>query len=150
MREIKYNWWTLKVMEKWETLNPNGRPKKWIAFVNSELADAWYTPATKQDIEANYMAMLQLEQDELLKLWNDKSNPMLIRIIAKNMLWWKWFDIVEKMLDRWIGKAVQKNDTVVSWDLNITNGSSILLDIQSGKIKKEDAYELLKDLKDKN
>jgi hypothetical protein len=30
---------------------------------------------------------------------------MMVRIIAKNMLSWKWFDVIERMLDRWIGKS---------------------------------------------
>ena len=42
---------------------------------------------------------------------------MLIRILAKNMLDKKGFDIIEKMLDRWIWKSVQK----VQSDVNITN-----------------------------
>lgn len=35
---------------------------------------------------------------------------MLVRIIAKNMLDKKGFDIVERMLDRGIGKATQKEE----------------------------------------
>lgn len=102
-----------------QNINMNWRPKKWIALVNSELAEAWYTPATKADIEANYMSMLQLWQDKLTEMANDKNQPMLIRIISKNMLWWKWFDIIEKMLDRWIGKAVQKEEVSHSWKLTL-------------------------------
>lgn len=101
-------------MKPWETLNPNWRPRKGISAVNHELEEKWYKPATKQEIEANYMAMLQLKQEELLELWNNKDKPMLVRILAKNMLDKKGFDIIEKMLDRWIGKAVQK----MEWDLN--------------------------------
>jgi hypothetical protein len=120
MRKIKgKNGWTLLVMEKWETLNPHWQPKKWIALVNSELAEKGFTPATKQDIEANYMAMLQLSQDDLTALAGNKEKPMLVRIIAKNMLGGKGFDIIEKMLDRGIGKAVQKNE--VSGSLEVRN-----------------------------
>lgn len=108
------NWWTLLALEKWETANPNWRPRKGISAVNHELEEKWYKPATKQEIEANYMAMLQLKQEELLELWNNKEKPMLVRILAKNMLDKKGFDIIEKMLDRWIGKATQK----MEWDLN--------------------------------
>jgi len=93
-----------------ENINENWRPKKWISLVNAELKEKWYSPATKQDIETNYMSLLQLEEDQLKDMVNDKTKPMLIRILVKNMLWWKWFDIVEKMLDRWIWKAVQKEE----------------------------------------
>lgn len=106
--------------KKWETANPNGRPKKGIALVNEQLAKEWIHPATKADIECNYMAMLQLWQEKLTEMANDKGQPMLIRIIAKNMLWGKGFDIVEKMLDRGIGKSMQKEEVSMQWDLNIT------------------------------
>lgn len=123
MREVKHNGWTLRVMEKGETLNPNWRPKKWISLVNVELKEKWYEPATKADIEANYMSLLQLEEQELKMLLEDKTKPMLIRILVKNMLWWKWFDIIEKMLDRGIWKAVQKEEIksniLHSWNIKI-------------------------------
>lgn len=118
-KHIPKQWWVLNMMEKWETLNPNWRPKKWISLVNAELKQKWYEPATKADIEANYMALLQLEEWELKLLLEDKSKPMLIRILVKNMLWWKWFDIIEKMLDRWIWKVTQttQGDLNIKWSL---------------------------------
>ena len=94
----------------WQSWNPHGQPLRGISLVNSQLAEEWILPATKQDIEVNYMAMLQLGQEKLTQMAWDKSQPMLIRIIAKNMLWGKGFDIVEKMLDRGIWKAVQKGE----------------------------------------
>ena len=100
----------LILLKKWETANPNWRPKKGIWLVNDDLKAKWYNPATKQDIELNYMSLLQLSQKELTELWKDESKPMLIRIIVKNMLWWKGFDIIEKMLDRWIWKSMPKDN----------------------------------------
>lgn len=109
---------------KWFDANPQnintaGRPKKGIALVNAQLAEQWIHPATKADIEANYMAMLQLGQDTLTEMANDKKQPMLIRIIAKNMLWWKGFDIIEKMLDRWIGKAKQMEEIKQTVEIDV-------------------------------
>jgi hypothetical protein len=100
-----------KSWKKWQSGNPKGQPRKGIGLVNDELKEKWYNPATKQDIETNYMSLLQLSKNELIELWKDESKPMLIRIIVKNMLWWKGFDIIEKMLDRWIWKSVQKVET---------------------------------------
>lgn len=117
----------------WFDKNPQNiipwRPKKWISLVNSELAEKWYTPATKQEIEANYMALLQLEETELKKLLEDKTKPMLIRILVKNMLWWKWFDIIERMLDRWIWKATQPSENKnINENYNNNNEAKKLLD----------------------
>jgi len=109
MREvITAKGWRLKVMEKWETLNPNWRPKKWISLVNQQLKDKGYDPASKKDIEETYLQMLQLTETELKKLFMDPTQPMLIKILASNMSnTSKNFDVVEKMLDRWIGKSIQ-------------------------------------------
>jgi len=56
------------------------------------------------------MSLLNIEEDKLIEMAKDKSQPMLIRIIIKNMLGGKGFDIIEKMLDRGIGKAVQREE----------------------------------------
>lgn len=109
-------YWKKTRIKKGEVRNKTWQPRKWISYVNEELNKAGYSPATKQDIEVNYMSMLQLPQSELMKLWNDNDKPMLIRILAKNILWWKGFEIIEKMLDRWIGKANQSIEhSVEEW-----------------------------------
>lgn len=69
-----------------------------------------YTPATKADIEANYMAMVQLNEKEMKEIAFDVTKPMLVRILAKNMLSGKSFEVIEKMLDRGIGKAIMYVD----------------------------------------
>ena len=95
------------IFKKGESWNLNWRPRKWISLVNKELAEQGYAPATRQDIEENYMQLLQLKQEELVRLWKDDKQPMLVRVIAKAMLSWKWFDVIEKMLDRGVWKATQ-------------------------------------------
>lgn len=107
--------------KKWKSWNPNGRPKKGISYVNEQLSKEWYKPASRVDIEANYMSMLQLPQEMLGKLANDLTKPMLVRIIAKNMLGGKWFDVIEKMLDRWIGRPTQREDLNVQGSLTLAD-----------------------------
>lgn len=102
------HWWSLSILEKGETANPNWRPKKWISLVNKQLREQGYDPAKKKDIEETYLQMLQLTETELKKLFLDPKQPMLIKILASNMSNTnKNFDVVEKMLDRWIGKSIQ-------------------------------------------
>ena len=99
------HWGTLHALEKWETANPNWQPKKGISLVNHELKEKWYEPASKADIQENYMAMIQLSEPELKPLMKDMTKPILVRIIAKNLLDKKGFDIIERMIDRAHGKA---------------------------------------------
>ena len=121
------------------------RPKKGIALCNEQLKEAWYEPATKQDIETNYMSILNLEESKLKEMVNDTTQPMLIRILIKNMLSWKWFDIVEKMLDRWIWKAVQKDEVKLEV---IENWSDILKKIQNWEISRSEAYSVMQKVKE--
>jgi hypothetical protein len=51
-----------------------------------------------------------MPQDDLKKLVEDKECPMLFRICASNILGKKGFEIVEKMLDRAIGKPTTKTE----------------------------------------
>ena len=108
------NW---KYTNKWQgfdknpqNINKKWQPRKWISIVNKELREMWYEPARKQDIEENYMNMINLSEDDLINLWKDKEQPMLVRVLAKNILGWKWFDIIERMLDRWIWKPTQREE----------------------------------------
>jgi hypothetical protein len=56
------------------------------------------------------MSLLNIEESKLKEMLADSKQPMLIRIIIKNMLGGKGFDIIEKMLDRSIGKPTQKEE----------------------------------------
>ena len=98
----------------WFDKNPQNivpwRPRKWISLVNTQLKELWYEPATKQDIEENYLQILQLNSEELAKMLSDKDQPILVKVIIQNIMSEKGFDVIEKMLDRWIGKAVQKTE----------------------------------------
>lgn len=64
------------------------------------------------------MQMLQLPEDVLKKMMKDAKQPMIIRILAKNMLGGKGFDIIEKMLDRGIGKAKEHIQADVESDIS--------------------------------
>lgn len=128
--------WAIVQAQKWETANPNGRPRKGISLVNKQLEQEWYSPASKADIETNYMAMLQLEEKKLSEMVTDKSQPMLIRILAKNMLSGKGFDIIEKMLDRGIWKPKQTNEIdVTTRDYTIVSNLEDIPPIQNTQKK---------------
>lgn len=99
---------SLKIPEKWETHNPKWRPKKWVAYINDRLKSKGFEPAKKSEIEEIYLHLINLPQNELEKLLKDQKQPMLVRIVIRNMLDSKrGFDIIEKILDRWIGKPTQ-------------------------------------------
>lgn len=122
------HWWALKILEKWETANPNWRPKKWISLINSQLKELWYTPATKQDIEETYLQMIQLTENELKQLFADVNQPILVKVIASNLTKKNNFDVIEKILDRGVWKSTQQ----VNIDAKVEDSSNPLWD----KLKK--------------
>ena len=93
-----------------QNINRKGRPRKMIADVIAELEKQGIKAATKPDIQDIYMRLINIDIPELKKIVKDEEQPVLVRIVGKNVLSGKGFDIIEKMLDRSIGKAEQKTD----------------------------------------
>ena len=102
--------------KKWQSWNPKWRPRRTLRVINEELEKLWYEPATFDDIKNAYLYLLQLPVDEIKRLVNKRDTPILIKIVAKALSEKKWFDIIEKMLDRAIWKAVQQiNSKIELW-----------------------------------
>lgn len=93
-----------------QNINRKGRPRKMIADVIAELEKQGIKAATKPDIQDIYMRLINIDIPELENIVKDAEQPVLVRIVGKNVLSGKGFDIIEKMLDRSIGKAEQKTD----------------------------------------
>lgn len=100
-----------------ENINKKGRPPKLIKSVINELKDKGYEPASNSDVIDAYTTLMQLPQDEIQGMINDKSQPMFIRVCAKRLVQKDGFEIIEKMIDRAHGKASQ------SVDLKSSDGS---------------------------
>lgn len=99
--------------EKGETRNPNGRPRKLVGDVIKDLEEAGVKPATKTEIQDCYLRLINLEMQEIEARVKDVKQPALVRIVGKAILSGKGFEIIEKMLDRSIGKAEQKMEVDV-------------------------------------
>ena len=97
-------------IKKGERLNPNGRPRKLITDVIKQLEELGIKPATKPDIQDIYMRLMNVEIPELEQIVKDSTQPVLVRIVGKSVLSGKGFDIIEKMLDRSIGKSMNSID----------------------------------------
>ena len=109
---------TLTRAEKGETANPNGRPRKLVSDVIKELENQGIKPVTKQEIQDVYMRLINLEIPDLEVKVKDSKQPALVRIVGKAILSGKGYEVVERMLDRSIGKPDAKTDIT-------TNGKDI-------------------------
>ena len=91
-----------------DNINRNGRPRKTINSVNKELEEQGIKPTTANEIKDIYLRLINMEMADLKKLVEDLKQPALIRIVGKKILSDKGFDIIDKMLDRAIGRAQQQ------------------------------------------
>lgn len=91
-----------------ENINRTGANRKTISSVNKDLENIGIKEATRADIVSCYMRLIQLSIPELTGMVGDEKQPALIRIVGKAILSGKGFDVIEKVLDRGIGKSDQK------------------------------------------
>lgn len=96
--------------DKGETANPNGRPRKLVSDVINELDAMGVKAVTKTEINDCYLRLINLSIPELTDKTKDSKQPALVRIVGKAILSGKGFEVLEKMIDRSVGKAVQQID----------------------------------------
>ncbi len=86
-------------------INTVGLNRKSIASVNLDLEANGYKAANKQDIIDCYLRLINIDLKELGKMVAEDTQPAMVRIVGKAILSGKGFDVIEKLLDRGIGKA---------------------------------------------
>lgn len=109
----------IRLLEKGETANPNGRPR----LVFSTIAAYWkrqgYERATATRVKDTYEYLLSLPLKTVLEIaGNSKDSvaeqtneyPALLRLVAKEMVGRRGLDMLKEMLDRAHGKPKQTTD----------------------------------------
>lgn len=98
-----------KPWQKGQSGNPKGRPKKLVSTILAELKEEGEL-VTRSLVEQTYQVLMSLTQEQLTRIASDKKQPMINRIVSKEMLGKKGFEIIEKMMDRANGKPAIKAD----------------------------------------
>lgn len=91
-----------------QNINRKGRPRKLISDVINELEKEGVKETSTEEIRSMYLRLMNYKIDDLEKTVKDNDCPALIRIVGKSILSGKGFDVIEKMLDRSIGRSVEK------------------------------------------
>lgn len=118
--------------------NPKGRPKKFVSAVLEEIKKNGES-ITKSILQEIYTTMMALNEADLKEIVHHKELPMMYRIIAKELLSKKGFDIIEKMLDRAHGKPTVIQEVSGKLDTSV----NIELPLPSEEIMKK--YKKAKD-----
>ena len=119
--------------QRFSDTNPpknQGSKKKLVSYVLDLLKDEGYEQVSEGQIKQIYTLLISLPQERLMVLANDKDTPMLYRIVTKEILSKKGFEVIEKMLDRAHGKATIKTEMEVSGQLDIKQLTDDELDAQ--------------------
>lgn len=103
-----------------QNINRTGLNRKLISSVNVNLENLGYKEATKNDIISCYLRLIQLTIPELESMVRDNSQPALVRIVGREILSGKGFDVIEKILDRGIGKPTQNVEMKQIQDKDMT------------------------------
>ena len=95
----------LNQFKKGESGNLNGRPRKLVKSILDEMDKKGLERVTTEQVKGTFQLLFNCSQKELIAYVDDEDSPMILRIVAKEMLTKKGFEIIEKMLDRAHGKA---------------------------------------------
>lgn len=88
-----------------QNINRKGRPRRLVSGVIKELESKGVERVSQTDVRDTFLMLINLEIEELEEITKSKKHPAIVRIVAREMLGGKGFDVIEKMLDRAIGKS---------------------------------------------
>ena len=109
----------LRPAQKGEVRNPYGA-RKTVGKINAELEAKGYTEASAKDITSCYMRLINVTKHQLTEMVADETQPVLVQVVGKAILSNRGFDIIDKMMDRSIGKSVQPIDATGEVQHNVT------------------------------
>ena len=91
--------------------NTQGRPRKLVSDVLTEMKLKGIKPVSIDEIKDIYLSLVNNTQEDLQEIVNDTNQPMITKIIIQAIVRkGKGFEVIERMFDRAIGKAIQKQE----------------------------------------
>lgn len=94
-----------------QNINRQGRPRKQLSYIIEEIKDMWYKQPSQSEIIDVCGLMLALTEKDLSDVASREEYPMIMRIIATRMIWMRWFETAEKILDRIHWKIILSSET---------------------------------------
>ena len=91
-----------------QDINKNGYTRRTTIAILREMKSRGYNELTKEDVKAMYLTMIDMPREELEEIRTDDNAAVFTRIVAESLLSGRGYEILEKMLDRAIGKPTQE------------------------------------------
>lgn len=104
------------------------------------LKNKGYEPIKAKDVQNVCLFLLGLDAESLKQIINDKNLPMIFRIVGKELLSEKGFEVIEKLLNRAIGKEsiFDENENL---EENEKNQTIIVNVVLPKEMSQEEAYD---------
>ena len=106
--------------KKGQSGNPKGRPPKAISQITKDLIKEGYKIPSKTDILDAGLMLMSLTTEKVKDIaegvGDKKDYPFYYPRVAQELLSYKGHEIIEKILDRALGKATQKTDVTSGGD----------------------------------
>jgi hypothetical protein len=114
----------INILEKGETANPNGRPKNTYTSLNKTLVKEGYEPLTKAAFMEAYSLLFALDEQRILEIAEDATQPLALRLIIKEIVEPKTSGrAIQNIRDFLFGNRIEKSETnaSISYGQNLTN-----------------------------
>ena len=115
------HWGELHQLEPWESGNPKWRPRNLINEVNERLKEKGYEVLTKAGMNDHILYLMSIPKKELEDMVKDETLAYSSNVLAKRLLSERWDTALDNLMDRWIGKAIQreeiKSTVELTWNL---------------------------------
>lgn len=116
-------------------INRNGPPRKLLGTINEELKKEGFERVTSTQVAEAYELLLNLPESKIKAYTKDKAAPMLLRIVAKQLVGKFGNFMIESMLDRAHGRSKSSMDVT-------TKGQSLNKPMDLSKLTKEELDQL--------
>lgn len=113
------------MIKKGEVRNPKGRPKNTMRAVIDEMVRNGYAIPTKTEIREGLIVCAFGTEEQIKGLITDKTKPMALRVIARQVISEGGFSAIEKILDRVVGRMLD----ITSNDKQIVKKDPIVIEV---------------------
>lgn len=98
----------LKKFQKGNNANPNGRPPKLLKDITAELKTKGFERVGPSHIAEAYELLFNMSESKIKEIVVGKDYPMLLQVVAREMLSGKGVQMLELMMDRVHGRSRQQ------------------------------------------